>query len=112
MSKQKERSGRIIDILRVTNGETIKNLAVRLKVSEMTIRRDLNYLSEHNMVKLIHGAAIINPGSIFEDSHSEYNLMAAEDKMRSEKKRIGIQAVSLIEDDDVIIVDAGSSIFF
>jgi len=109
MGKQKERSGRIIDILRVTNGETIKNLAVKLKVSEMTIRRDLNYLAEHNMVKLIHGAAILNPGSLYEDSESEYNLFAAEDRMRMEKNAIGKMAASLVEPDDVIIVDAGST---
>lgn len=109
MDSRKARLNKIIDILSTHNGETIRKLATELEVSEMTIRRDLHYLSQAKIIKIIGGAAIISPNFSFNKNDKEYQLAAAEDRMRAEKERIGKKAATLIAPEDVIIIDTGTT---
>ncbi len=86
-------------------------MASAFDVSEMTIRRDLAILEEKNIVKLIHGGAIYKSAGLnTEDSSgNKYSLPREESTRLSEKRRIAEKAVSLIEDNDIIIIDSGST---
>ena len=57
-----ERHNYIMELLRQRGSITVASLAEQLKVSEVTIRKDLNMLEERNMLYRAHGSAIlINP---------------------------------------------------
>ncbi|MFZ2539446.1 MAG: DeoR/GlpR family DNA-binding transcription regulator [Oscillospiraceae bacterium] len=105
MNNKQSRLNNIIDILRINNGASVKNLSENLCVSEMTIRRDLESLNNDNLIKLVHGAAIFNP-----EPEDEKYLLSKEDKfMEKEKDRIGRAAASMIEPGDTVIIDVGTT---
>lgn len=93
--------------VRMHKSSTIQEIADMLGVSHMTVRRDLNTLTEFDPLKVIHG------GVIFREEDTEhtdrYSIGKAKTTMFDEKMRIAEKAVSLIEADDIIIIDAGST---
>ena len=107
MSKREKRLNEIISILKDKNGSSIKELASSLDVSEMTIRRDLNTLKLENVITLVHGAAIYNSDNKLKDKN--YDLFSEKDKQANEKYNIGKKAISLLEPNDVIIIDTGTT---
>ncbi len=100
-----ERTERIRDYLRINTSATIQELAQMLDVSHMTIRRDITSLSEKGVLRIIHGGVIFN-----DDGHTDgYRMSLARANMLDEKQQIARKAVSLIEPNDSIIIDAGST---
>ena len=55
----KERDKEILEILVAKKQATVKELADRLFVSEPSIRRDLANLEKQNLIKRVHGGAVI-----------------------------------------------------
>jgi DeoR family deoxyribose operon repressor len=84
----------------------IRELTKKFEVSEMTIRRDLSLLATENLVDLIPGGAILKRP---EDTESRY-LVTNEESVRTiEKLKITQRAVSLIEPNETIILDIGTT---
>ncbi len=111
--KKHERLSRIKEMLQQENGLPIQTIARHLGVSHMTVRRDLELLVESNEAKLIHGGVILAPrGDQHNDGYSPYSLNTAETVMTEEKRRIGILAAGLIEPQDTLIIDSGSTTEF
>ena len=108
---KKDRLNNIIEYIKIKNVITIQELAQHFSISEMTIRRDAAKLAKKDLIKVIHGAVIYNKNSI--NSHisltDTYKLMNASHSFLEEKKFISQEAVSLIEDNDIIILDNGST---
>lgn len=104
-----ERLNRIFDMVKRENGVPIQVLARHLDVSHMTIRRDLQRLVDDNLVKLIHGGVILNPELKDERGDYTYSLNVAGSVHAEEKRRIGALAASLVEADDTLIIDSGST---
>lgn len=107
MRKKDERLNRMVEIISKRSSTTIKELAVMLDVSEMTIRRDLDTLKASGIILDIPGVAVLNSGNAGESE--EYLLSRATTYHAKEKERIGKYAASLIHDDDCIIIDNGST---
>lgn len=75
--------------------------------SEATIRRDLNALARQGKLNKVHGGAVV----MDEEFHSEELDMETKRQLRAgEKERIAQYAAGLIEDDDVVYLDAGSTV--
>lgn len=75
--------------------------------SEATIRRDLNELARRGKLNKVHGGAL----PIREEFRSEeLNMDAKRQLHTTEKIRIARYAASLIQDDDVVYLDAGSTV--
>ncbi|WP_343208295.1 DeoR/GlpR family DNA-binding transcription regulator [Anaerolentibacter hominis] len=108
MNKRYNRINRILEIIKDKGGSTVRELAEEMNVSEMTIRRDLKLLTEENAINTVHGAAFFNPGYT-NSSDSDYSLTHAQISMNEEKERIGRLAASLIEEDEVIVIDTGTT---
>ncbi|MCS7241206.1 MAG: DeoR/GlpR family DNA-binding transcription regulator [Candidatus Caldatribacterium sp.] len=87
---------------------SIKELAEKLGVSSMTIRRDLRRLAEEGVLKLIPGGAVLRrePNPVNE---KEYIVTKAQLQMTKEKIKICKKAASLIRPGDTIIIDTGST---
>lgn len=97
----------IIELLRQRgNGAvSISELSKLLKVSEMTIRRDLDYLEERTVLRRVHGGAVAF-GPL---DGTERPFLERSHEADPQKKVIGLTAAQLVEDGDVIILDAGTT---
>lgn len=109
MSKKLDRINQLITIIKEKNGATVKELAQMFDVSEMTIRRDLQVLNSKNIINNVYGAAIYNPSNKKESLDKDYTLSNAKVERDGEKSRIGQYAASLIEENDIVIIDSGST---
>ncbi len=107
MGNVDKRTEAIIDILRDKSGASVRELAFALKVTEMTIRRDLKQLKAAGIVKNVSGAFMLETED--EGFYSDYIIKTHELKHTNEKVRIGQFAANLIEDNDVVYIDIGTT---
>ena len=75
----------------------------------MTIRRDLEILKCNNIINNVYGAAIYNPSNNIEKLESLYNIENELVKHENEKIKIGKAAASLINENDIVIIDTGTT---
>lgn len=97
-----ERRRKIVDILASDDRAEVGDLAARLGVSESTIRRDLQLLSESGMVERTHGGVI--PPSRFEPSFRQ-----KETENRGAKRAIARAAAELVEAGHTVFLDGGTT---
>lgn len=112
MSKKEDRLNKVINIIKNRNGSSIKELASELSVSEMTIRRDIKILEENNVVEVYHGAVVYNPSlnnPTINKMDSDYDINLNSKLNNKEKDLIGLAASKLIKEDDIVIIDTGST---
>ena len=101
---QAERRNYIIEILNRDGRVIIEDLAKILNVSDMTIRRDLQYLEDHKLITRTHGGAVLHnllTEEIPYTKKAEQNI--------EQKYKIGTYASSLVEEGNVVILDAGTT---
>ncbi len=96
-----ERQSIILDELRTHNRVKSSDLCEILQVSEDTIRRDLNELEDMGQLKKVHGGAITLS---FIPSFKKREVQEIQTKHVVAKK-----ALDLIEEDQVLIIDGGTS---
>lgn len=99
-----ERRKEILKQLELIHSITIGELAKKLAVSTMTIRRDLNMFAEQGLITLTHGRAVLNSGGAF-----HYNQRFRRKNLQSEKSRIGKFCASLVKEGSSIFIDCGST---
>lgn len=80
----------------------VSELAVELKVSDETIRRDINTLDEAKLVRRVHGGAIP-----VKDNLPEPSYIKRAETNRDAKRKIGAYAARLIQDDDIVAFGTG-----
>ena len=98
-----ERRRFVLELLKKEGKVEVNKLAQQLNVSPMTIRRDLDALSEQGLAFRTRGGAI-SPNINYE--------LPLEEKMVSRvevKSRIGERAAALIEENESILLDAGTT---
>lgn len=102
-----ERHDFIMDLLQQQGSVSVAALAERLKVSEVTVRKDLTLLEEKKMLYRAHGSAIlINPYI------NDRPVNEKEKHNAAEKRAIGIRAASLVTPDDSILIASGTTMLF
>lgn len=85
---------------------SVTELVELLDASESTIRRDLNALHNKGLLKKIHGGAIeIGQNT----SKHDYKVNIRQTLNKEEKQAIAKYAASLIKEDDIIYIDAGTT---
>jgi DeoR/GlpR family transcriptional regulator of sugar metabolism len=82
----------------------VAELSQLLTVSEMTIRRDLALLQSKSILRRVHGGAIVNQSTEGDKPFSDRSNRA-----NPQKRIIGWLAAQLVQDDDRIILDAGTT---
>lgn len=99
---KEERHYHILDKIILDRKVLSTDLSVELNVSEDTIRRDLNELSDKGLIKKVHGGALpIESNSLSYGERSSFNL--------EEKSIIAKKAVKLIKSGQVIIMSGSST---
>ena len=99
-----ERKSKILDSLSKYGKVKVCDLSKCYEVSEVTIRRDLQELEQDELIKRVHGGAILNDNIKFEPTFLEKI-----DKFYDEKESIGMLAASMISDGDTVAIDAGTT---
>ncbi len=100
-----ERQDIILRELKMQGIVSVTYLTDLLQASESTIRRDLIYLHNKGMLKKVHGGAVLIEENCIDDS--KVNVRKALNL--NDKKKIALSASSLIEENDVIYIDAGTT---
>ena len=90
----------MLDLLRTSPVMTIKELAERFDVSEMTICRDLNYLKENHL---------LYESNQTKNQEEEYIYSEEQVRHLDKKRRIAMFAASMIEAEDILILDSGTT---
>lgn len=109
MAKKDSRANQILSILSEKNGVAIRSLSQALGVSEMTIRRDLTELQSKDYISVIQGVAILNKNQDGSAIPKNYTLSSEREFMKEAKARIGLAAAALIDPNDTIIIDTGTT---
>ena len=100
---KKEREYFILQQLNIHNKVLVSDLCQTMNVSEDTIRRDLQSLSDNGKLMKVHGGALSNS---FGGHQSTKNPVYAQ----NEKETIARKAVSLIKDGMLVLMTGGSTI--
>ena len=99
-----ERQNQIAAMLAVHSSIKVTELSETFRVSESTIRRDLQEMEEKNLHKRTHGGAVGLQKRTFEPSFKEKRAEYFEDKIR-----IGELAAELVNEGDSVILDTGTT---
>lgn len=105
MSK-KHRWAEIIDLCQQYERIEVHTLVDQLGVSEATIRRDLQQMEDLRMISRYHGGAKLNNEQTVEPS-----MIYKHEANSLTKNKVARLASSLIKDNQMIYIDAGSSTF-
>lgn len=101
-----QRHQEILAVIKHEKHITVSEISKLLGVSEVTIRKDFNYLEEKNLIYRHHGGASLNNPYVVDLPVSQKQNIKIE-----EKKRIAEKAVEFIEDNDVVILGSGTTIY-
>lgn len=102
-----QRMETILHELTERKAASVSHLCQVTGASEATIRRDLNTLARQGKLNKVHGGAVL----MDEEFHGEEPDMATKRLLYAEEKiRIGQYAAGLIEDDDIVYLDAGTTV--
>jgi DeoR family transcriptional regulator of aga operon len=102
-----ERHARILEMLHQNGSVAVGTLAELLKVSEVTVRKDLSVLEQTGKLYRAHGSAILISPYI-----SDRHVNEKEKHNVAEKRAIGVRAAGAITQDDSIIIASGTTMLF
>jgi len=101
-----ERQKRILSIVEQHNSVTVQQLAEELDASGSTVRRDLAELDSLGLLTKVHGGALAKD-VVF--TSKDDSVQSRTESHRDDKIRIARYAASLIQPDDFVYLDAGTT---
>jgi DeoR family transcriptional regulator of aga operon len=99
-----QRRRKIVDLIDQKGQITVRDLVEKFSISAVTARADLDVLSSEAMVVRSHGGAV-RPLEAGQD----YPLRLKKTLHHAEKVRIGRAAAELIQDNETVILDSGTT---
>lgn len=105
---REERYQRILKDIELNRTVRVSDLAKKLDVTEMTIRRDLSDLEEKNLLIRVHGGA----RKKHDDDYRELSHLQKQTINVEKKQSIAKHCVDLIQDQDVVFIGPGTTAGF
>jgi DeoR family transcriptional regulator of aga operon len=99
-----ERRRKILDLIDKQARVTVPELVRRFSVSAVTVRGDLDALSRSGAVLRSHGGALKRQGAV-----QDVPINVKETLHHGEKVRIGHAAAQLIRDNEIVMLDSGTT---
>jgi DeoR family transcriptional regulator of aga operon len=99
-----QRRRKILDLIDHKGQITVKDLAAKFSISAVTARGDLDALAASGAAVRSHGGAVRRL-----EASQDYPLRLKETLHRAEKMRIGKAAAELVQSNEVIILDSGTT---
>ena len=96
MSKEREKI--ILEMLLKKKRLTVKELSSTLYISEPSVRRDLSDLEKQNLIKRVHGGAVLEETAL---SKNKIPFIIREYEQSNAKTVIAKKAAEYIKDNDV-----------
>lgn len=103
-----ERDKIILEFLLKENQASVKQLASLLFVSEPSVRRDLARLEKQNLIKRIHGGAMIQKDAL---SVGKIPFKIREYEQVTAKNTVAQKAIELVKDNDVVFLDSSTNVY-
>ncbi|MCW6506935.1 DeoR/GlpR family DNA-binding transcription regulator [Lichenifustis flavocetrariae] len=103
------RRASILETVRQTGSVQVAEIAGRLAVSEMTIRRDLVDLEREGHLKRLHGGAVALQGIAVDREEPSFDARLSRD--RGAKERVAAAALPLVDDARTVALDVGATAF-
>lgn len=100
-----ERRRYILDLVQKHGRVLVTELSRSLKISQITIRKDLDYLQAKGLVQRSHGGAL----SVQPNTLADPTLKEKEKYHFEEKQRIAAAAVKLVQEGQCVLLDSGST---
>ena len=102
-----ERRNAIFDMLQRDKRVVVSELSALFNVSEETVRRDLEKLSEEGYAIKTYGGAVLN-----EENYNDMPFVIRKDTNVAEKQIIGKLIAEIVQDGEKIMVDASTTSVF
>ncbi len=100
-----ERRQHILAIAQNEGRVRVRDLSKALGISQITIRKDLDYLQAKGLLQRSHGGALpAQPGALFDPS-----LKEKEKSHHYEKERIGAAAAEMVKEGQCVMLDSGTT---
>lgn len=100
-----ERRKQMVHMLQTGERATVRDMAQHLGVTPETVRRDLRQLEQQKIVQRVHGGA-----QLLTDGEAALPIATRRIVNSAEKRAIAAAAIELIEDGDVIALDASTTV--
>lgn len=102
-----DRRGEILDRIQQEGSVKVPELSVEFKVTEETIRRDLEKLEAEGHITRTYGGAVLNKGT-----SADLSINIREGRNPEGKNRIAKKVAELIENGDTIMLDSSTTALF
>jgi DeoR family fructose operon transcriptional repressor len=99
-----QRRDRIQEYLALNKIARTADLCDLLEASEATVRRDLESLEQEGFLERTHGGAILSQRLTLEPGYQQRAHI-----LPDQKRSIGVLAASLIETDDIVFINSGTT---
>jgi DeoR family transcriptional regulator, aga operon transcriptional repressor len=100
-----ERRQHILSLIQNDGRVLVGDLSRNLGISQITIRKDLEYLQSKGLVQRTHGGALrIQSSALFDPS-----LQEKQKQHSQEKQRIAEAAAKMVEDSQCVMLDSGTT---
>jgi DeoR family transcriptional regulator of aga operon len=100
-----ERRREILDLLHRDGRVLVKDLAKQFQISQITIRKDLEFLDAQGIIQRTHGGALPLPSGALLDP----TLREKEKLHRKQKALIAQAAVRMVEEGQSVLLDSGTT---
>lgn len=95
-SSVERRRSQILKKIREQTEVNVEDLAKEFDLSCMTVRRDLQYLEDRNLVKRFYGGATVNP---------EYRCASAEEELALYRRQLGRYAATKVTNGETLFIN-------
>ncbi|MGD0479952.1 MAG: DeoR/GlpR family DNA-binding transcription regulator [Terracidiphilus sp.] len=106
---QQQRIQFILTSLQETGSVVVEDLAEKLKVSVVTIRRDLDQLEQQGLLRRTHGGAVSIEPLFYEPFKKDRSFLDQVERQANEKRRIGRAAAAMITPGETIAITPGTT---
>jgi len=106
---QQQRIQFILTSLQETGSVVVEDLAEQLKVSVVTIRRDLDQLEQQGLLRRTHGGAVSIEPLFYEPFKKDRSFLDQVERQANEKRRIGRAAAAMITPGETIAITPGTT---
>src|SRR5579864_7983045 len=107
--KARNRADQILRELRQKGSVSLDELITEVGASAASVRRDLAKLEEQGLVRRTHGGAKLVEPLLYEPFRYDSLFQNREQHRAAEKRRIGIAAAELIQENDTVGFTAGTT---
>jgi DeoR family transcriptional regulator of aga operon len=100
-----ERRQHILELIQTQGRVLVTDLSSELKISQITIRKDLDWLQSKGLIQRSHGGALRIQSSALADP----SLQEKQKQHFAEKQKIAAAAVKMVEEGQCVILDSGTT---